>query len=285
LNKSAIPAGALTAASAPADLAAYVPGFVHRDEDAGRRVVRVLPETRMSIQIMAGAAYWLRDAGDGASWRRLPRIALWGPRYSWCYGFAAGRIRAYAMMLSAAGFARLTNAAATRATNQVIDLASLHPHLARALDVLPDEAFDAWRERVTASLRAFFTSAGAATDPIAATLPILATAEANAVAQAAEHAGLSERQYRRVFAHYYGATPKLYQRAIRVDRMLRQLHQAPWEADAFLDTPIAYADQPHAIREFRSMTGLTPGEYVRAKRDGGATLRSAPTAEIAPPEA
>lgn len=259
--------------------------FVHRDEDPGRQVVRVLPETRTSIQIMAGEAYWLRDAGDGASWRRLPRISVWGPRYQWCYGFAAGRIQAYAFSLTAPAFCALTNAHASSALNEVHDLRALHPVLAEALDPAPDEAFDAWRIRAAAALGDFFSTRPLGPDPIALTLPILATAEANAVEHAAARAGFSERQYRRIFAQLYGVTPKLYQRAIRVDRMIRQLHEAPWESDAFADTPIAYADQPHAIREFRKLTGLTPGEYLRAKQDGGATLRSAPTTDVAPPDA
>ena len=70
---------------------------------------------------------------------------------------------------------------------------------------------------------------------------------------------------------------------LRVDRMIRSLHDAPWEADAWADAPIAFADQPHAIREFRALTGLTPRAYVRAKRSGDATLRSVSGDPSAPP--
>ncbi len=283
MNKSAIPA--LVRSDPPPELAAHVLGFVHRDENPGRQVVRVLPETRTSIQIMAGEPYWLRDPGDAARWRRLPRIAIWGPRYQWCYGFAAGRIHAYAFSLTASAFCTLIKAPAHTALNAALDLSALHPDLADALDADGNESFDVWRARAANALSAFFAAHTIAPDPIAATLSILATAESNSVEQAAAHAALSERQYRRVFAQFYGVTPKLYQRAIRVDRMIRQLHEAPWETDTFHETPIAYADQPHAIREFRSMTGLTPGEYLRAKQDGGATLRSVPTNDVEPPEA
>ena len=65
--------------------------------------------------------------------------------------------------------------------------------------------------------------------------------------------------------------------------MIRSLHDAPWEADAWADAPIAFADQPHAIREFRALTGLTPRAYVRAKRSGDATLRSVSGEPSAPP--
>jgi AraC-like DNA-binding protein len=104
------------------------------------------------------------------------------------------------------------------------------------------------------------------------------------VAAAAEAAGLSERQFRRLFRARYGVAPKRYQRAVRVDRMLRQIHPRPWEADAHAERPIAFADQPHAIREFRALTGLTPGQYVRAKAQGDATLRSVYAPDVQPPD-
>jgi AraC-like DNA-binding protein len=279
LNKSA---NALIRVEPPAPLAAHIAAIVHRDENPGRQLVRVLPEVRGSIQIMLAEPYWLRDAAPGSSWRRLPRLTLWGPRYDWCFGFAAGHIEAFGFALTGAGLMALTGKPASAFVNRAIDLADINADLAAALDPATDEPFEHWRARITSPLARLFSAAPI--DPVAPTLDILATAESNAVATAAAHAGISERQYRRLFAHYYGVSPKLYQRAIRVDRMLRQLHETPWEADRYADTPIAYADQPHAIREFRALTGITPGDYVRIKRRGGATLRSAPTEDVEPPD-
>jgi AraC-like DNA-binding protein len=279
LKKSDI--GELVINPPPAELAGNVFGFVCRDEDPGPQVVRVLPEVRFSIQIMLDQPYWLREANTGADWRRLPRISLWGPRYHWCYGFAAGRINAFGVGLSAAGLRRIGQRPASQLVNVVLDLRELQPALADALDPMADEAFDAWRTRAASLLRAFFKDSEP--DPLAPTLDILATAESGAVSRAAAAAKLSVRQYRRVFAEFYGVAPKLYQRAVRVDRTLRQLHDMPWEADRYAETPIAYADQSHATREFRSMTGLSPGDYIRAKRQGGRTLRSVPTKDVAPP--
>lgn len=281
LKKSDMAPGALVLSHPPADLAGNLLGFVHRNEDPGPQVVRVLPEVRFSIQIMLDQSYWLRAASTEAEWKRLPRIALWGPRYDWCYGFAAGRIKAFAIGLTAAGLRRVSQRPASQLVNVVLDLREMQPALAVALDPLANEAFEAWRTRAGSVVRAFFQEFEP--DPLAPTLDILATGEGGAVSRAAAAANLSSRQYRRVFADFYGVAPKLYQRAVRVDRTLRQLHDRPWEADQYAETPIAYADQPHATREFRSMTGLSPGEYIRAKRHGGLTLRSVPTNDIAPP--
>jgi AraC-like DNA-binding protein len=281
LKKTDMAHSALVLTPPPQALASNVFGFVHRDEDPGPQVVRVLPEVRFSIQIMLDEAYWLRETDADAAWRRLPRLALWGPRYRWCYGFAAGRIRAFAIGLSAAGLKRISQRSAAELLNLVLDLKDLQPALAEALDPGVNESFDTWRARAETVLAAFFQATDS--DPVAPTLDILATAERGAVSRAAAAAKLSSRQYRRLFADLYGVAPKLYQRAVRVDRTLRQLHALPWEVDGYGEIPIAYADQSHATREFRSMTGLRPSDYLRAKRDGGLTLRSVPTSDVAPP--
>lgn len=281
LKKSDIAQGTLILSNPPAELAGNLIGFVHRDEDPGPQVVRVLPEVRFSIQIMLDQSYWLREAGPDAGWKRLPRIALWGPRYHWCYGFAAGRIKAFAVGLTAAGLRRISQRPALQLVDVVLDLREVQPVLAEALEPLESETFEAWRTRAAIALLAFFQESDP--DTLAPTLDILATDESGAVSRAAAAANLSSRQYRRVFADLYGVAPKLYQRAVRVDRAIRQFHSLPWEADPHAETPIAYADQSHGTREFRSMTGVTPSEYVRAKRPGGLTLRSVPTNDVAPP--
>lgn len=281
LKKSDIAPGTLVLRHAPAELAGNLIGFVHRDEDPGPQVVRVLPEVRFSIQIMLDQSYWLREAAPDADWKCLPRIALWGPRYHWCYGFAAGRIKAFAVALTAAGLRQISQRPASQLVDGVLDLQEVQPVLAEALEPMAHEMFEAWRTRAAIALRAFFQESDP--DTLAPTLDILATDESGAVSRAAAAANLSPRQYRRVFADLYGVTPKLYQRAVRVDRAIRQLHHLPWETDPHAETPIAYADQPHGTREFRSMTGVTPSEYARAKRLGGLTLRSVPTNDVAPP--
>jgi len=281
LKKSDIMQGTLVLSHPPAELAGNLIGFVHRDEDPGPQVVRVLPEVRFSIQIMLDQSYWLREAGPDAGWKCLPRMTLWGPRYHWCYGFAAGRIKAFAVGLTAAGLRRISDRPASQLVDCVLDLREVQAMLAEALEPMKDEAFEAWRTRAATALHGFFQ--GYDPDMLAPTLDILATDDSGAVERAASAANLSPRQYRRVFADLYGVAPKLYQRAVRVDRAIRQLHNMPWETDPHAEIPIAFADQSHATREFRSMTGVTPSEYVRAKRFGGLTLRSVPTDDVAPP--
>ncbi|MDO8297445.1 MAG: AraC family transcriptional regulator [Caulobacter sp.] len=270
---------------APADLTPFVSAFVCRDDTAAGGVVRFLPEVRGSIQIMLADPVWQRDAETGAPWTAAPRIGLWGPRYSWCYGFAARHIRAYAVGLTYAGLRAITRTPTARIVDQILPLEACRPDLARSLAPLAGEPFPAWRRRAETRLREVF-AAETAEGPEAEALDILATFDGGAVARAASVSGLSERQFRRRFQDAVGVPPKLYQRALRIDRMVRRIHVAPWETDSFGDAPIPFADQPHAIREFRAMTGISPGAYLRASRAGGRTLRSVRVDGVdGPPEA
>jgi AraC-like DNA-binding protein len=276
------PGGTLEMRPPPADLAPFVFAFVHRDEDVSGGVVCVLPEPRASIQIQTADPYWLRARGDSSVWERTPRIALWAPRFEWAFGFAARRIRAFAIGLTPEGFQAVSRQKTPPLLNRVFDLHVFDSGLATMVAPLTDESFDAWAGRVQDPLRTFFTSAPPGRS-FGHVVHILATAGGGAVAQAAREAGLSERQFRRLFADIYGVSPKRYQRALRVDRMIRQLHPAPWEKDAHEDELIPFADQPHAIREFREMTGTTPAQYALAQRTGARTLRSIAARGIAPP--
>lgn len=266
--------GVLTVVPPPPDLAGVVAGFVRRIDPGCGGVVRILPEVRVSLQVQAADCYWIREQRDGSPWRRVPRVSAWGPRHRWGWGYARRDISAFGVLLTAAGMAALTRTPATARVNEVLPVAAFDPDLAAALDAAADEAFDAWVARAAQALRTAFQARPVDADPVAASLPILAVAEGEVAARAAAACGLSERHYRRLFRQLHGASPKLYQRLMRVDRKLRELHARPWEADPWLDTPIPFADQPHLIREFRALTGLTPRDYARAKQAGDATLRS-----------
>lgn len=266
----------------PTDLAPFVFAFIHRDEEGVGGVVRVLPELRASIQIQTIDPYWLRGHGQSAAWERTPRVALWAPRFEWGFGFATRHIRAFAIGLTPEGFRTITREKPTLLLNRVFDLHEFNTGLAGMVDPLTDESFDAWIARILNPLRTLFASASPGR-AFRNAIHILGIAEGGAVARAASEAGLSERQFRRVFTDYYGVSPKRYQRALRVDRMIRQLHPLPWEKDVLEEELIPFADQPHAIREFREMTGTTPAEYVLAKRSGDRTLRSIAVEGVVPP--
>lgn len=279
------PPAVLRFEAAPADLAPWVTGFVHRDDPCGGGVMRLLPELRASIQVTLGDRYWLRaeDAPEHA-WSPAAQAALWAPRFRPGHGYARRRIHVHAIVLSMDGLRALTGVPASALVDQVVDLAAIRPVLAGELAPRAGEPFHHWRARAERALRTVLADAPVDPRPWPEVLALLAAGGDSTLDAAVARMGLSPRQFRRVFHDRHGATPKAYQRVLRVDRMLRQLHAMPWEHDPFGALPLPFADQPHAIREFRAITGLTPRAYVDRKRSGDLTLRSIPAPGVSPPQ-
>ena len=85
--------------------------------------------------------------------------------------------------------------------------------------------------------------------------------EVTRVAELAEHVGVSERSLQRLVEQRIGLSPKwLIQR--------RRLHDAVEHlksgAVSLAETAarLGYADQAHFTHDFRTVTGMTPGEYL-----------------------
>ena len=75
---------------------------------------------------------------------------------------------------------------------------------------------------------------------------------------AARHANLSARQFRRRCLEETGLAPKQLFRVLRFRRALRLLSLAPRRGWAQLAAECGYYDQAHLIRDFRQFSGSTP---------------------------
>lgn len=78
----------------------------------------------------------------------------------------------------------------------------------------------------------------------------------------AEASCLSYKQFSRIFTEYIGAKPKDFLRIIRFQRALFFLQTSPQTPLAQLAAECGYYDQSHLIKEFRTLSGYTPVEYV-----------------------
>lgn len=83
------------------------------------------------------------------------------------------------------------------------------------------------------------------------------------VPEIANHAGLSERQFRRVALGLLGISPKQLTRVARFRRALREgrLHQERTWADIAADCD--YYDQSHLIRDFSAFAGVAPDRFFQ----------------------
>lgn len=94
---------------------------------------------------------------------------------------------------------------------------------------------------------------------------------------------VSERTLTRRFRRATGAGPLRYLQALRVEHAKRLLETGDWSVEEIL-AAVGYQDAPAFFRLFRTLTGLTPGEYrsrfslfwdESRKKDRAAGLRAA----------
>ncbi len=112
-------------------------------------------------------------------------------------------------------------------------------------------ALDAWLLARCSAATPELRTLAAATRYLEAGLP---------VASAVEHAGTSRSTLLRAFGTHVGATPKLYARLHRFQRVVRAL--AGGQDDlAELATRVGYTDQAHLCHEFRAFAERTPTAY------------------------
>ncbi|HEU4954872.1 MAG TPA: helix-turn-helix domain-containing protein, partial [Gemmatimonadales bacterium] len=91
------------------------------------------------------------------------------------------------------------------------------------------------------------------------------------VRAAAAALGVGERRLQRAFDRSVGLSPKGLARVLRFRRTLRALDEADGGAVSWarLAARAGYADQPHFIREFRALAGVTPAAYLRERQAVG----------------
>jgi AraC-like DNA-binding protein len=77
-----------------------------------------------------------------------------------------------------------------------------------------------------------------------------------------EESGLSQRRFIELFTDQIGLTPKLYARIRRFQQTVEHAARTRAIDWAALAMDAGYSDQAHLIREFRSFSGMSPGEYA-----------------------
>jgi transcriptional regulator GlxA family with amidase domain len=87
------------------------------------------------------------------------------------------------------------------------------------------------------------------------------------MAQLSASAGVGIRRIERHFAQHVGLSAKRFARVVRFQSVVASLsRQGPDWAGVAIDC--GYADQPHLVREFKELSGLTPAAAVANLQDG-----------------
>jgi AraC-like DNA-binding protein len=88
------------------------------------------------------------------------------------------------------------------------------------------------------------------------------------VAMVSARAGIGVRQLERLFQERVGYGPKAFARIVRLERATQAIRGGRASGAGVSWARVAiecgYTDQPHLVREFRALTGLTPAMYARA---------------------
>jgi len=150
------------------------------------------------------------------------------------------------------------------------------PALARAARRLDTpEAVQAWLRAALPWLAQAAGPASAASDtalPGPATQALLTRLQAAVVdgevhvGRLAARCGISRERLHRVVRQWVGLTPTEYLRAVRLLRARQLLAEGLPVATVAADC--GFADQAHFTRWFRRSFGYTPGDFLRALRDG-----------------
>ncbi|MET8846447.1 helix-turn-helix domain-containing protein [Amycolatopsis sp. NPDC004625] len=87
------------------------------------------------------------------------------------------------------------------------------------------------------------------------------------VAQLCADTGLTTRAVQRMFAEHVGCPPKWAIRIYRLNDAAQRIVTEGQPDYAGLAVRLGYSDQSHFIRDFRTVTGQSPAEYVRTARE------------------
>ena len=82
------------------------------------------------------------------------------------------------------------------------------------------------------------------------------------ISNLAQSVYLSQKQFNRVFTDYVGTSPKEFARIVRFQQVLYMLEKNAEINLTQLAADCGFYDQPHFIKEFKTLSGYTPSEFL-----------------------
>ena len=226
---------------------------------------RVVPDGCVEV-IVNRADVFVRE-GDGGDWRAQERVMLVGQLPGAMRIVSTGEVDLVGIRFEPAGFHALTGMPMHGVTGLDVRLrdvdAALDAGVREACGARTDRAVVEGIERAVGA--ALLRRGHAGSDAIGFGEAAARIAERSRLTRVGDLAGelrMSARALERVFRDEIGLTPKRYLRVRRLSRVVARLGPggAEWSDVARAH---GFADQPHLVREFRLLAGVTPEAYLR----------------------
>ena len=242
----------------------------------GGHTQAVYPDGCCELIVHRGTPMQVFDEATG--WQQQARCLFAAQQRSAVRLAAAGDADCLGVRLQPAASAVLVNVSPAGLRDRIVDLSALDPGFAARFLAA------ATQPRVEASVVAVFEllerclSLRPVDERIERAVERLERDEgAGPIAAVVAESGMSERAFQAAFKDRVGLSAKEFARILRLQATIRMLDQA--------DRPVAdlalergFADQSHATRELRRVTGTTPAklrEALHRDREGDASIRLA----------
>ncbi len=206
----------------------------------------------------------------------LPRPMVVGTMRTAAVFPLAGPVDLFGIRFHPGGARRFLGVPLDEITDQRVPLDAFWGSAAGGLaDALEPAALEVRVARAEAVLRRRLEARAAEDETLAARgVALLRQARGSiGVRETAAALGVGERRLERAFQRAVGLSPKVLARVLRFRRAVRAIGSGgpgsgplSWAAVAFA---AGYADQPHFIREFKALAGVTPARYAAERRSVG----------------
>lgn len=102
-----------------------------------------------------------------------------------------------------------------------------------------------------------------AENSVLSAINVLKTQPEKPIARLCEECGISPRQLERLFNKFVGTSPKSFQRIQRFSSIIRQLENIKGKNLTWISIENDFYDQSHFLKEFKTMAGESPSEYIK----------------------
>lgn len=232
-----------------------------------RQTEKILPVPAIHVIVNLGEPYSVIRQGDRVLDRRIEGAFISGVQTTYLLNenprelhhvgaeIRPGQMRAFS--------AAAIGAQVVDASPYIPQLDGLRPHL-RGASAL--EAIDALEATLVRARDARWSLHPA----LDRALNLIDTDPSMRMSDVAKQCGVSPKHLAVIFKFAVGITPKAYAETVRHFQFREAIpHQPPFPRWADLVASAGYYDQPHFIRTFTRLTGLTPRQYLESRSQAG----------------